>query len=207
MEKQEMESAIFKKVINIVAIGICIFLTMIIVINTTMIVKSYIYPERIPSFMGYKPFIVMSGSMEPTILTGDIVLARETAAENIAQNDIIAFRTDEKTAVTHRVTEVLTENGSISFLTKGDANTGADASVVKAESLEGKFLGRISGVGRFALFLQTPIGMLLFVVTPICLFVIYEIVALNWRNKKKGSREAELEAELAALKASQKENF
>jgi len=56
-------------------------------------------------------------------------------------------------------------------------------------------------VGRFALFLQTPIGMLVFVVTPLCLFIIYDILSRGRRNKNKSAREAELEAELAALKA------
>ncbi|MDD2372354.1 MAG: signal peptidase I [Syntrophomonadaceae bacterium] len=200
------ESTVFKKALSVIGITICIFLTMIIIVNGTMIVKSYLYPDDIPDFMGYKPFIVLSGSMEPTILTGDIVLTKETNADSIMKGDIITFRADKNTVVTHRVTEVVTENGTRSFLTKGDANTGADASSVKAETLEGKYLGRVGGVGRFAMFLQTPMGMLLFVVTPLCLFIVYDITSRSRRNKKKGSREAELEAELAALKAARQEN-
>ena len=206
MDNQPLESTFFRKALNIIGITLCIFLTLIIVINGTMIVKSYIYPNKVPDFMGYKPFIVLSGSMEPTILTGDIVLTKETAAETIAKNDIITFSTDKNTVVTHRVTEVVNKEGSLSFLTKGDANTGSDASVVKPENLEGKYLGRVGGVGRFAMFLQTPIGMLLFVVTPLCLFIVYDVVGRSRRSKQKGSREAELEAELAALKAAHKEN-
>ncbi len=200
------ESTVFRKALSVIGITICIFLTMIIIVNGTMIVKSYLYPDDIPDFMGYKPFIVLSGSMEPTILTGDIVLTKETNADSIMKGDIITFRADKNTVVTHRVTEVVTENGTRSFLTKGDANTGADASSVKAETLEGKYLGRVGGVGRFAMFLQTPMGMLLFVVTPLCLFIVYDITSRSRRNKKKGSREAELEAELAALKAARQEN-
>lgn len=145
--------------------------------------------------------------MEPTILTGDLILVKEADAEDIAQNDIIAFRNDAntETVVTHRVTEVLTENGEVSFLTKGDANTGADASQVKAENLEGKYLGRVGGLGRFAIFLQTPIGMLIFVVTPLCLFILYDMVVRKRRSNKKATREAELEAELEVLRAAQKE--
>ena len=66
------------------------------------------------------------------------------------------------------------------------------------------FLGCIS-LGRFALFLQTPIGMLAFVVAPLCLFVIYDIVSRNRRGRAKNEREAQLEAELAALKAQRKD--
>lgn len=202
------KNSLSKKIFGFIGIVICVFLTLIIIVNVTMIVKSYLYPDKVPDFMGYKPFIVLSGSMEPTILTGDLVVIQETAAENIAPNDIIAFCADAnaEAVVTHRVTEVVTEDGVISFLTKGDANTGADANEVKAEELEGKYLGRVSGLGHFAMFLQTPVGMLIFVVTPLCLFIVYDMVARNRRSKKKASREAELEAELEALKAAQKED-
>jgi signal peptidase len=171
-----------------------------------MIVKSYIYPDKVPDFLGYKPFIVLSGSMEPTILTGDLVLTKEIATETIAKNDIITFKIDKDTVVTHRVTEVVNKDGVLSFLTKGDANTGSDASEVKPENLEGKYLGRVGGLGRFAMFLQTPIGMLVFVVTPLCLFIVYDVVGRRRRSKQKSTREAELEAELAYFKATQKEN-
>lgn len=196
-----------KKVVRGIGIIICIFLTLIIIVNVTMIVKSYIYPNKVPDFIGYKPLIVLSGSMEPTILTGDLILVKEADAEDIAQNDIIAFRNDAntETVVTHRVTEVLTENSEVSFLTKGDANTGDDASQVKAEELEGKYLGRVGGLGRFAIFLQTPIGMLIFVVTPLCLFILYDMVVRKRCSNKKATREAELEAELEVLRAAQKE--
>lgn len=206
MENKPHKSSIFRKVLNIIGIIVCIFLTLIIIVNGTMIVKSYIYPDKVPDFLGYKPFIVLSGSMEPTILTGDLVLTKEIAAETIAKNDIITFKIDKDTVVTHRVTEVVNEDGALSFLTKGDANTGSDASVVKPENLEGKYLGRVGGLGRFAMFLQTPIGMLIFVVTPLCLFIVYDVVGRRRRSKQKSTREAELEAELAYLRATQKEN-
>lgn len=193
-----------KRFWNSIGLAICVFLSLIIVVNVTMIVKSYISPHKVPDFMGYKPFIVLSGSMEPAILTGDIVLTKITRAEDVAQNDIITFRVDRDTAVTHRVTEVVVEEGQISFLTKGDANVGSDAAVVTPEMLEGKYLGRVGGLGHLAIFLQTPMGLLLFVVTPLCLFIIYDMVMR--RRGRKSSREAELERELAALKAAQGED-
>jgi hypothetical protein len=70
--------------------------------------------------------------------------------------------------------------------------------------LEGKYLGRVGGLGHLAIFLQTPMGLLLFVVTPLCLFIIYDMLVR--RRGKKSSREAELEAELAALRAAQGDN-
>jgi signal peptidase len=204
MEKEAGTKSGLKKLGHGIGLALCVFLSLIIIINVTMIVKSYLHPDKVPDFMGYKPFIVLSGSMEPTILTGDIVLTKTIAAEDIAENDIITFRVDQDVAVTHRVTEVVEEDGKISFLTKGDANVGADAVAVTPDMLEGKYLGRVGGLGHLAIFLQTPMGLLLFVVTPLCLFIIYDMLVR--RRGKKSSREAELEAELAALRAAQGDN-
>jgi signal peptidase len=184
------------------AIGyvICVLLAFIFIVNVTMIVKSYLSPEKVPDFMGYKPFIVLSGSMEPTIEAGDLIITKRIAPEKVAVGDVISFRVENDIVVSHRVTEVETAGG-LSFLTKGDANIGMDAVEVQPETIEGLYVWRGAGLGKLALFLQTPIGMLLFVVAPLCLFIIYDIVSRSRRLKKKSTREAELEAELAALKA------
>jgi len=205
MEDEKVQKTALGKALTSVGIVICVFLVLILIVNVTIIVRSYIYPDKVPDFMGYKPFIVLSGSMEPTILAGDLIITKITVPEQIVKGDIIAFRAEKDTVVTHRVTDVQTANG-LSFLTKGDANTGADGKVVGVGDLEGIYLMRFAGIGRFAMFLQTPIGMLLFVITPLCLFIVYDIVSRNKRNKKKGDREAELEAELAALRAEKNEN-
>jgi len=200
MEVQSKRKSFLGKVSTGFGIAICIVLAFIFIINATLIAKSYIYPDKVPDFMGYKPFIVLSGSMEPEIMTGDLIVTKEIAPENIKVGDVISFRVDQDIVVSHRVTEIQTEGG-LSFLTKGDANTGMDATQVLPEKIEGIYLWRAAGMGQFALFLQTPIGMLLFVVTPLCLFIIYDIVSRSRHSRKKSTREAELEAELAALKA------
>lgn len=200
MGEEKVPKTALGKAISVVGVIVCAFLALVLIVNVTFIVRSYIYPDKIPDFLGYKPFIVLSGSMEPTILAGDLIVTRAIAPEQIVKDDIIAFRAEQNTVVTHRVTDVRTEEG-LTFLTKGDANTGADAKAVGVADVEGIYLGRIAGAGRFAMFLQTPIGMLLFVITPLCLFIVYDIMSRNRRNRKKADREAELEAELAALRA------
>ncbi len=199
-----MHKTVLGKAIRGAGIAVCGLLVLVLVVNVTIIVKSYIYPDRVPDFLGYKPFIVLSGSMEPAIQAGDLIITKVIEAEKVAEGDIIAFQAEKNTIVTHRVTDVRTEEG-LSFLTKGDANTGADAKAVGVGELEGIYLCRLAGVGNFAMFLQTPLGMLLFVITPLCLFILYDVVSRNRRSRAERSRaaelEAELEAELAALRA------
>lgn len=185
---------------TLIGILLCIVLVLVLIVNITLIVRSYVDPDEVPSFLGYKPFIVLSGSMEPEISPGDLILTKNVDPKEIKVGDIISFRSDETIVVSHRVTEVLTEGG-LAFYTKGDANIGEDAENVLPEDLEGIYLFRIGGLGSIALFLQTPVGLLIFVIIPFCLFILYDIVSRNRRNKREKSREAELESELESLRA------
>lgn len=200
MEEKARRASSAEKALTGFGYAISLILAMVFIINVTMIVKSYTYPDRVPDFMGYKPFIVLSGSMEPAILAGDLIVTKEIAPETIKVGDVISFRVENNIVVSHRVTEIITEGG-LFFLTKGDANIGMDATRVEPEAIEGLYIWRGAGLGKFALFLQTPIGMLIFVVTPLCMFIVYDMVSRNRRTRQKSTREAELEAELAALKA------
>lgn len=190
----------WKRFITSIGVFLCIVLVIVLIINITLIVGSYINPDKVPSFLGYKPFIVLSGSMEPEILPGDLIITKNADPESIKVGDVITFRIDKTAAVSHRVTEIDTSQG-LSFHTKGDANIGSDKEEVLPENLEGKYILRIPKLGNVALFLQTPIGLLVFVVIPLCLFILFDIVSRNYRKKGIRSREAELEAELKALRA------
>ena len=200
MKKSAYKKSFLGKALIVIGYIISVFLVMIFVVNATMIVKSYIHPDKIPDFLGYKPFIVLSGSMEPAIQTGDLIVTRSVAPEKIQVGDVISFREEENVVVSHRVTEIDHEGG-LSFLTKGDANVGTDPGKVEPEQIEGLFKWRVAGVGRFAIFLQTPVGMLIFIVAPLFLFILYTLLSRNRRGSGRTSREAELEAEIAALKA------
>ena len=67
-----------------------IIITPIIFYNLTLIIKSCINPYETPDFFGYKNFIIVSGSMEKTIMTGDAIFVKEVPQEEIEVNDIIS---------------------------------------------------------------------------------------------------------------------
>ncbi len=73
-----------------------------------------------PSLAGFYLFRISSGSMDPTLPTGSLILARSPRDPNqLAQGDIVTFRSSG-TLVTHRIIEVLEDNGEVSYRTKGD---------------------------------------------------------------------------------------
>ncbi len=87
------------------------------------------------------PSVILTGSMEPGIMPGDIVLIKKPQEEAevfaLAPGDIITFRRGEIT-ITHRILEVLTdEAGNSSFITKGDNNDSPDNEIVFPNDIQG----------------------------------------------------------------------
>ena len=81
-------------------------------------------PNDVPSLFGYKPFIVLSGSMETEIYVGDLVIVKEVDSSTLKENDIIAFRDSENLVTTHRIVNVINSDKGLCFETKGDNNNG-----------------------------------------------------------------------------------
>ncbi len=146
-----------------------IVLIIVALYSTIIIVQKLIFKDKTPSFMGYKNFIVLTGSMKPALNIGDIVIVKET--DNIKKGDIISFKNQES-VVTHRVYEIRKENGKDYYITKGDANSGTDDDLLSIEDIEGKYCFKIPFIGNIILFLQKPIGIIiLFSILGFCLLL------------------------------------
>ena len=150
----------FCKIINIILYFIII---PIIIFNFIMIIKSFINPNKIPDFFGYKNFIIVSGSMEPTIMKGDAIFIKEVKQEQIGVNDIISFRQGE-IITTHRVIEIIEESGTKKYKTKGDNNSIEDKEKVTFEEIEGKYQFKISKVGTIIEVLQNKITLIILII-------------------------------------------
>jgi len=170
----------------------------LLIINTTLIVKSIVYPDEVPSFLGYKPFIVLSGSMEPEFYSGDLVLAREVVTSDLKVGDVISYR-EGQSVITHRILEITEEQGR-KFITKGDHNNVIDRNPVTEDQVEGRYLFHVSKLGNFAIFMQTPLGMVIFIACPLVLFILYDIMRRSYFDRKKNKKTVELEAELAKMR-------
>lgn len=187
-----------------IGVLLCVVLGMLLVCNLTIIIKGALFPEKPPTVLGTTPMVVLSGSMsgeaEDHIEVGDLIFVGRTDPEELEVGDVIAYMSGG-TTVTHRITAIDTDDdGGLLFTTKGDANNAEDASPVTEEQLVGIYRWRIPKVGDFALFLQTPLGMLLFVGVPLLAFIIYDILRRQKYASRQNKRAAELEAELQRLR-------
>lgn len=171
-----------------------------LIFNLTLIIKSKLYPDKIADFMGYKPFIVMSGSMETTINIGDLVIVKKVNSSSIHAGDIIAFK-NGNIVISHRVKEVINDSGTYKFKTKGDNNNVADDFIVNSDAIEGIFVNKIPGLGSILLFLGKPIGLLM-----VILVIIIVSTALYFVKFGYSTKDAELMREFQEFKRNKELN-
>lgn len=194
-----------KKALTLLGAALCVILIPILVINLTLIIKSYTNTEEVPTLGGYCPLIVLTGSMEPEISSGDMIICHTIEPSEVKTGDVISFFDPEGnglSVVTHRVVEIVQENGSLSFRTKGDANNVEDKTPVPAENLVGIYQTRIRGAGNLAMFMQSTPGFVVCVGLPLLCMVVYDLLR---RRRYEKSKKEDTDALLAELEMLRKE--
>lgn len=200
--KRKMQ--IFKKIISII---ILIILITILFVSWTILIDSYLHPDEVPSFFGWKPFIVLSGSMETQISAGDIVVVKEIDTQNLKKGDIIAFKEDD-VVITHRIDEVEEKDGQVQYITKGDNNKAQDIGSVLPNQIEGVFKFKISRLGNLAMFVQTPLGMIVCLSIPIIIIILLQTADSKKEKEElisKLNKQSEMEDEIEKLKKQNEE--
>lgn len=201
MEKEKTSAT--HKILTVVGAVMCVILIPILVINITLIVKSYTNSDEVPGIGGIFPMIVLTDSMYPLIESGDLIICHTAEPEEIMINDVICFfdpAGNGSTVVTHRVVQVTEENGEIAFRTQGDNNNTADKLLVPADDLIGTYEKRIPGMGNIAMFMQSTAGLIICVILPIILLVAYDMIRRRRYEKRKQTDNDALLAELEALR-------
>lgn len=134
----------------------------------------------VPSILGIRVLSIQTDSMYPVMVSGDLIFATGVSdSSDLEVGDIITYWTvieGERALNTHRITEIYDGGGYLIFATKGDNNTAEDSLTVHESEVVGKYVGKISGVGKVFDYLQTSTGFLLIVVIPVFLFFIFHLV-------------------------------
>jgi len=136
---------------------------------------AYFLFSNVHVFGGLRSYVVQSGSMEPAIMTGDVVIVQSKS--NYSINDVVTFN-DSSTGrvVTHRIIEA--KNSNQEFQTKGDANRTGDDAVVSLGQIIGKVVFVIPKIGYLVSFTKTLMGLVLLVLVPAAIFVLDELIKI-----------------------------
>ena len=129
------------------AVGVCVFLLAFWVLI------------RLAPMTGHELITITGGSMEPAIPIGSMVAISPVEPATIAVGDIVTVRAGNGVLVTHRVARILDDTSGRRFELRGDANTGPDASLVRAPALVGRVVLAIPVLGSLRSVLADPAGL------------------------------------------------
>lgn len=118
-------------------------LVLVISIILCLTVVTQVYSNGYVQIGGFSLFRVVTGSMEPTLPVGSLLLCQETDIQQIQVGDIICFRSRNPQImgkiITHRVISItVSGEGETLLETKGDANLSADSEFVTQKNLIGR---------------------------------------------------------------------
>ena len=157
---------IIKQIINVLT-------TLIIVVGGIFLVL-YLF--------GIVPYVILSGSMEPTIETGSLCfINKKVDFQEIKKKDIIAFKLDDGTLVTHRVNK-MNKDG---IITKGYNNKKVDGGLVTASNYVGKNIFWVPKIGYAVMAFQSTRGKIVLITCVVLLFIVGMLFGDDTKKKKK----------------------
>ena len=163
---------------------------------------------EVPSIFGYKLYVVLSGSMEPSMHTGSLAVVKEAPVTSLTVGDVITFRNlDSGKLITHRIVRVNNSGSMVDYTTRGDANDTDDFTAVKPEDIIGKVSYSVPFVGSFMEIARTKEGILAFVIIPGAIIMMLEVRKLfKYAILADRKKQAEKSAWLAA-KVEEKDHY
>ena len=165
IETPKVKKTVWQKVRDVF---VSIFTVIVIIACWYAIIVKMILKVDVPMVAGYSALVVLSGSMEPTIMTGEVIVIH--AQENYEIKDILTYR-DSGVLVTHRIVD----ETETTYTTRGDANNTDDPPIKKSQAV-GKTIFHIPYLGKAILFVQSPVGLASVLAILIGLKIMYSLI-------------------------------
>lgn len=153
----------------------------------------------LPIDKNFKVMVVTSGSMEPTIRTGSLVIIKPEDSYKVG--DIVTFKSTQKKDdfTTHRIHAIDNEDGTETLQTKGDANEEPDFEKIDLEKVVGRVIYDLPWIGYIVGFIKTLPGLIIIIIIPAMAIIYQEIDKIKGevknfkikKNKKKDKRNDE----------------
>lgn len=158
-----------EKIANAILIGIIALIVVLILFS------------KAPIPGNYQILIVKSGSMEPSIHTGSLVVVKP--ADNYNVGDVVTFSNRGQDSITHRIVEINNDE----YTTKGDANDSEDSRVVRERDVIGKVGFSIPWAGYIVAASKEPIGFIFLVIVPALYLIVSESINIYKEVKSRKS--------------------
>lgn len=154
IEKQKK----IKKVLKCIFYPIAIF---IVICAINIVYQKIIKKEDNINLFGFRPYVVLSGSMEPDLQVGDMIVSKQVSGDRVEIGDIITFEDENGATITHRVVDIIIKDGEKLYQTKGDNNSAIDVGLISIKNIKGEYICKINGAGSVIAKIITPTGLIL----------------------------------------------
>ena len=156
-----------------------------VLLGFVVVIALFLLVSALPITGNFKLFVVQSGSMEPSINTGGLIMVKPV--DEYAIGDVVSFGkvTKTKDPTTHRIHDIRVVSGEVFYITKGDANNAPDQKEIREIDIVGKVLFDIPYLGYAIDFAKKPIGFALIIIIPAVAIIIDEIKKIFKEVKKK----------------------
>ena len=169
-----------EKIKRIIVTVVYVILIPLLCYNISLIIQAVVNPNETPSFFGIKTYVIVSGSMEPELEIGDMIVVKNINTSELEVGDIISFRQGQS-IVTHRISRIIENDGEIEFVTKGDNNNAEDSGTISEDLVEGKVVSVIPIIGKVSVLLQNKIV----IITVILIIYLYFSNTGNIKRRKR----------------------
>lgn len=177
--EKEVKTGKGRKVLNTI-VNVVLVIALVVAAVCTYVSFVSASGNGVPSILGIEFFSIQTDSMADFLMPGDLAIG--TVVDDKSElriNDVITYWTvinGERVLNTHRIVQIYDGGNFRIFETKGDNNSSADPMTVHETEVVGKYVGKISGVGKVFDYLQTSTGFLVVIVIPVFLFFLYHLV-------------------------------
>lgn len=196
MKEKKKRNKFFSALVYI--ISALIFILALFLLLTSMVFQS----NDKAYLMGYRPYVVLTGSMEPDIKTGSLVIIKQTDPDTIKVGDVISFISEDPKIlgqiVSHNVVEIKEdEKGERVFITQGSANQRVDEYPVNEVNVTGVVVYHSHALGNIYNALSNRAVLFALTIVPLAVIVIYTFIEVvkNARLLKDSPKESETDTE------------
>lgn len=170
-EKSEKKKPHKNKFLKILGKIVSAILWIVVILALAVLIMTV--TSKRTSIFGYRMYLIMSGSMEPTIHVRDAIITKEI--DTPQTGDVIAFENGGIITV-HRIIQEYTEGDNKLYQTKGDNNSGIDSGLVQKSQVKGKVICNMPLLGRTVLYLQSHVEILFLLIGVIIIIAIAKIL-------------------------------
>lgn len=166
-----------KKILDIIE-------TIILVISfflcTFVLLQKFVFKEK--GIFGYKTYVIITSSMEPYLEIGDVILVKEVNLNKIKKNDIITYKGMESDfkgkTITHKVKDIIEEDGKKIFYTQGTTNQMVDPAVYENQIL-GKVIYKFKIISFISKLVRSKMGYIIVVFIPLIFIFVKEMIKIK----------------------------